>query len=85
MYEYLVSGMRRKKMRRKGIILSQNMYFHPAIRGFAPWNPHQGSVSDTLGGLQCPKPPAAKGPQFILCPAFQFSKAGKYRLLVNEW
>ena len=67
-------------MRRKSIILSQNRYFHSAFGGFASWNLHQGSALDPLGGEvhNAPKPPAAKGPQTILCPTFQFSKVGKY-------
>ena len=63
---------KRRKMRRKGMICSQNRYFHRAFGGFAPWNPHQGSVLDPL------EPPAAKGPQTILCLTFQFSKVGTY-------
>ena len=77
-------------MRRKGMILRQNRYFHPVFWGFAPWNPHQGSTLDPLfagGGAHNappPKPPAAKGPQTILCPAFQFSKGDKYVKVIRN-
>ena len=54
---------KRRKMRKKGIILSQNRCFYPAFGGFAPWNPHQGSVLDPLlGGSQPPQTPNCKRP-----------------------
>ena len=67
-------------MRRKGMILSQNRYFHPVFESFAPWNPHQGSTLDPSGAHNAPKPPPAKDPQTILCPVFQFSKVDKYAI-----
>ena len=49
-------------MRRKGKILSQNRYFHPAFGGFAPWNPYQGSALHPLGGSQYHQTPSYKRP-----------------------
>ena len=65
---------KRRKMRRKGMILSQKRYFHPVFEGFAPWNSHQGSALDPLGAHNAPKPQLQKALKLFFVPHFNFQK-----------
>ena len=69
-------------MRRKGMILSQNRYFHSGA--LPPGIPTRALPWTLWGAHNATKPPAAKGPETIPCPAFQFSKVGKYASIMTR-